>query len=169
MGNRLIAAMKAEDLEIVCDRLVLIKESLPKDTKRQILSDKLIQELKKEDYQAVFNELLMEIKADDLQYLCSSLNLTRSTSSMRKPVKDDLLRLLKAHTSNTAGRNIDSVKKEFKYQQDLRIAVSVKSPFVTSDNIKDLELVFKKFGVQSGSSIYRQEDNEFIFMVCLIG
>jgi hypothetical protein len=166
MGNRLINAMKAEDLEIVCDRLVLIKESLPKDTKRQILSDKLNQELKREDCLAVFNELLMEIKADDLQYLCSSLDLTKSTSSMRKPVKDDLLRLLKAHTSNATGKSVNSVKKEFKYQQDLRIAVSVKSSFVTSDNIKHLEEIFKTFGVQSGSSIYRQENNEIIFMVC---
>ena len=112
MGNILIEAMKESDLEIVCDRLVLIKESCPKDTKRQILSDKLIQELKSSEGNAVFKELLIEIKADDLQYVCTSLVLLKSTSSMRKPIKDDLLLLLKAHINfrNKSGSQNDAEK-----------------------------------------------------------
>ena len=133
MGKILISAMKEEDLEIVCERLVLLKDPGLKELRRSVLQEKLLQQLSSSESNSVFNELLIEIKADDLQYVCSSQDLLKITSSMRKPVKDDLLKLLKAHVEfdfkrsvvngslvglrvgfDRKPRNLDLVKNAFK-------------------------------------------------------
>ncbi len=156
MGNMLIDAMKEQDLEIVCDRLLLINES-PYE-KRLKLSGILLKELKSLNGEHIFNELLTEIKADDLEYLCSRLDLTKSSTSMRKPIKNDLKRLLLAHVKD------DFDRKDHDLRHDLRRAVSVKSSIVQTENIKHLTTVFRKYGKQNGNIIHKQECNEIIFI-----
>lgn len=248
MGITLINAMKESDLEFVCERLDL-KGLTNSETKRKVLSGMLIQQLDSSQGSVVYKELLVEIKADDLQYVCSSLDLLKLTSSMRKPVKEDLLKLLKAHVPDICNtqvglstrfdfepRSMDLLKEEFKkfgsvrgmwmdksnfiiytiynneesavnaysslkngikceihnrlemtlmtrdailnetvslesilassnHVKDLRIAVSVKSLFVQSCNLKFLSGILLKYGSQKSEPIYRAHDNELLYIV----